>query len=358
MTSSDGGVGLQVRSVVRALRAVPGDTVRALRGRPTSPDTYLVVRRMNVRTGGRFGVGLASVIRHLPGVADVVDTATRTRLLGIWADEVTTLDTHGVCRVPDAFTPGELADLVEFATNGPASVRRADGTNVPGTYARRGRDAVSVRVDQSFLLAHPAIQAMMARAMAADIGTARNGLWSTVHPPILYWTCSGQALPDEELAQRLAQRFHSDFDGLGGLRLHVYLTDVDQESAPMDYVRASHIPGALPGSMRRDATDPIATDEVIRRFGAAAVEVITGAAGTSFMSDSNGLHRGNAAVSADRLFLVMPVQAGSMAGAYNRIRRLPVVDSDLGGALQSQRRDLRLFEAAPNASQRVATLVV
>ena len=86
--------------------------------------------------------------------------------------------------------------------------------------------------------------------------------------------------------------------------------------------------------------------------------MITGAAGTSFMSDSNGLHRGNAAVSADRLFLVMPVQAGSMAGAYNRIRRLPVVDSDLGGALQSQRRDLRLFEAAPNASQRVATLVV
>ena len=124
MTNSDGGVGLQVRSVVRALRAVPGDTVRALRGRPTSPDTYLVVRRMNVRTGGRFGAGLASVIRHLPGVADVVDTATRTRLLGIWADEVTTLDTHGVCRVPDAFTPGELADLVEFATNGPATVQR------------------------------------------------------------------------------------------------------------------------------------------------------------------------------------------------------------------------------------------
>ena len=126
----------------------------------------------------------------------------------------------------------------------------------------------------------------------------------------------------------------------------------------MTYVRASHLPGALPGAMRRDTTDPIAIDEVIRRFGAAAIDVITGAAGTSFMSDSNGLHRGNPAESADRLFLVMPVQAGSMAGAFNRIRRLPVVDTDLGGALQSQRRDLRLFEAAPSGSQRVATLVV
>jgi hypothetical protein len=208
---------------------------------------------------------------------------------------------------------------------------------------------VSVRIDQGFLLAHPSVQAMMARAMAADIGTARSGLWSTVHPPILYWTCTSEALAGEELAQRLAQRYHSDFDGLGGLRLHVYLTDVDVGSAPMHYVRASHVPGALPGSMRRDATDPIAPDEVIRRFGAAAVEVITGAAGTSFMSDSTGLHRANAAVSADRLFLVMPVQAGSMAGAYNRIRRLP---------LASQRRDLRLFEAAASGRQRVATLAV
>jgi hypothetical protein len=278
--------------------------------------------------------------------------------LSIWADEVSALDTHGVCRVPDAFTPDELADLVELATNGPASLQRADGTTLPGTYAQRGPDVVSVRVDQSFLLAHPSIQAMMARAMAADIGTARNGLWSTVHPPILYWTCRSGSLPDEQLSERLAQRFHSDFDGLGGLRLHVYLTDVDEESAPMDYVRGSHLPGALPGSMRRDTIDPIAIDEVIRRFGAAAIDVVTGPAGTSFMSDSTGLHRGNPAVSADRLFLVMPVQAGSLAGAFNRVRRLPVVDSNLGAALQSQRRDLRLFEAAAAGSQRVATLVV
>jgi hypothetical protein len=339
------------------MKVLPGDAVRSVRGRPTSPDTYLVVRKMNVRTGGRFGAALASTMRHLPGVPDAVDRATRAELLSRWADEVAALDTHGLCRVSDAFTPTELADLVEFATNGPASLQRADGTSVPGTYGRRGSDVVSVRVDQSFLLAHPAIQAMMARSVAADIATARNGLWSTVHPPILYWTCRSQSPPDEGLAERLAQRFHSDFDGLGGLRLHVYLTDVDARSAPMDYVRTSHVPGALPGSMRHDATDPIAADEVIKRFGTAAIEVVTGPAGTSFMSDSNGLHRGNPAVSADRLFLVMPVQAGSMAGAYNRVRRLPVVDADLSAALESQRRDLRLFEAAPLGS-RVATLVV
>ena len=79
---------------------------------------------------------------------------------------------------------------------------------------------------------------------------------------------------------------------------------------------------------------------------------------TTVAESAASTRRSSPAVSADRLFLVMPVQAGSMAGAFNRVRRLPVVDSNLGAVLQSQRRDLRLFEAAPDVSQRVATLVV
>ena len=107
--------------------------------------------------------------------------------------------------------------------------------------------------------------------------------------------------------------------------------------------------------MRRDATDEITVDELHRRFGTQAVESVTGPVGTSFMSDSNGLHRGNAPVTTDRLFLVMPLQAGSLAGAYNRVRRLPVVDGNLAVALRAKRPDLRLFEAAPSGA-RVASL--
>ncbi len=346
---------VRIRSVARAGVGVPGDLVRAVGGKPTSPDTYLVIRRLNVRTAGRFSAGLASALRRLPAVPDRVTDDQLAELRSMWADEVAVLHADGVARVPDAFTPDELSDLVAFATNAPASLVRADGSSAPGTYAQRDGDVVSVRIDQSFLLAQPAIQAMMARAMASDIGTARNGLWSTVHPPILYWSCVSQATPDDQMSQRLARRFHSDYDGLGGLRLHVYLTDVDDASGPMDYVRSSHRPGALPGSMRRDATDEITVAEVHRRFGAQAVESVTGPAGTSFMSDSNGLHRGNAPMATDRLFLVMPLQAGSLAGAYNRVRRLPAVDGDLALALRAKRPDLRLFEAAPSGA-RVASL--
>lgn len=350
---------MKLATAVRSAVGIPGDLKRSVRGTPTSPFTYLVTRRLHVRTAGWSSVALASMFRHLPGAPDAVDDLHHQQLAHTWAAQVATLNSDGVCRVPDAFTPDELEQLVAFATNGPASLSHADGTSSVGTYAQRGSDVTSVRVDQSFLLAQPAIQAMLARAMAADIATARSGMWSTVHPPILYWSCVSAAQPDEAMSQRLARRFHSDYDGLLGLRLHVYLTDVDGQSGPMDYVRKSHVRGALPGSLRRDATDEIPEAEVHRRFGADAVESVTGPAGTTFMSDSNGLHRGNAPVTADRLFLVMPVQAGSFAGAYNRVRRLPVVDDNLAIALRAKRPDLRLFAAAsPSESQRVATLVV
>lgn len=355
---------MKFTTAVRAAVGIPGDLLRSVRGSPTSSDTYLVTRRLHGRTAGRLSPALASMFRRMPGSVEAVDGLHHQQLAHTWAAQVAALNTDGVCRVPDAFTPAELEQLLAFATNAPALLTHADGTSSVGTYAQRGSNVTSVRVDASFVLAQPAVQAMLARAMAADIATARSGMWPTVHPPILYWSCVSAAQPDEAISQHLARRFHSDFDGLLGLRLHVYLTDVDGQSGPMDYVRKSHVRGALPSvvlrqALRRDTTDEIPEAEVRQRFGVDAVESVTGPAGTTFMSDSNGLHRGNAPVTGDRLFLVMALQAGSFAGAFNRVRRLPVVDDNLAIALRSKRPDLRLFVAAtPSESQRVATLVV
>lgn len=313
-----------------------------------------MARRAHVRTSGRSSTVLASMLRRLPGSADTVERSHVDRLVRCWATEVETLDIDGACRVPDAFTDDERRSLLEFALHAPAILTRSDGSRTAGTYHDRGSDVVSVHLDQSFVLTRPEVQAMLARAMAAEISTARSGMWPTVHPPIMYWSCRSNRAVDDLTEQRLARRYHSDFDGLGGLRLHVYLTDVDSGSAPMDYVHGSHRPGAIPSSLRRDVTDDIAESEVRARFPEDAFHTFTGPAGTSFMSDSNGLHRGNAPVSADRLFLVMPLQTGSLAGAYNRVRRIPVANDELAMALRSRRPDLRLFEAAQPGSSKVA----
>lgn len=338
------------RAVARFIPDVGG----AYRGLPSSPSSYLVIRRAHVWTSGWSTMILARFLRGLPGAADSVERTHVDRLIRRWGAEVDALAVDGACRVPDAFTPEELRALVEFAMHGPATLTHSDGSTTTGSYHERNGDVVSVRLDPSFVLTRPEVQAMLARAMAAEIATARFKMWSTVHPPILYWSCHTDVAADDLIERRLARRYHSDFDGLGGLRLHVYLTDVDPGSAPMDYVHGSHQPGAIPRSLRRDVTDEIAESTVRAMFPDEAFRTFTGPAGTSFMSDSNGLHRGNAPVSADRLFLVMPIQAGSLAGAFNRVRRIPVFNDGLAIALRSRRPDLRLFEAAQAGSSKVA----
>lgn len=340
------------RAALAALR-LPVDFLRARRGSPSSAETYLVVRRLHVKTAGRSTTALATMFRRLPGT---IDRVTADSYSAWQQDAVDSLRADGLCAIPDVFTPSEVTELVEFARHGPASLLHSDGSRSNGTYHDRSADVVSVNLHQSFVLTRPAIQAMMARAMASSLAHLCNELRPTVHPPILYWSCRSESNLASSLEERLARRYHSDFDGLGGLRLHVYLTDVDDGAAPMDYVKTSHEPGAIPRSLRKDVTDDIAESAVRDLFPSECLHRFVGPAGTSFMSDSNGLHRGNTPTTSDRLFLVMPIQAGSFAGAFHRVRRVPVVDEEFGLALRAQRPDLRLFRPAETDSAKLAVI--
>ena len=343
------------RRVAQAARRLPTDFARARRGEPSSVETYLVTRRLHVWTAGRSTTALAAAFGRLPGAVDRVASDPAEPYAAWHQEAADALTTDGLCSIPDVFTPSEVAELVDFARHGPASHFHSDGSRSTGTYHDRPADVVSVSLNQSFVLTRPAVQAMMARAVAAQIATARyRGLRPTVHPPILYWSCRTESTLASSLEERLARRYHSDFDGLSGLRLHVYLTDVDDGAAPMDYVRTSHRPGAIPRSLRKDVTDDIPESTIRDRFAPECLHRFVGPAGTSFMSDSNGLHRGNSPTTADRLFLVMPIQAGSFAGAFHRVRRVPIVDDDFGVALRAHRPDLRLFRAAEPGSAKVA----
>ena len=346
---------MNLRRAVRATLRIPRDVARARRGVPSSAETYLVVRRLHVWTSGRSTTTLAAAFARLPGATDRVATGPAEGGPAWQRDAVDALSTDGMCSIPDIFTPSEVAELVEFARHGPASLLHSDGSRSNGTYHDRSADVVSVNLLPSFVLTRPAVQAMMARAVAAQIASARyHGLRPTVHPPILSWSCRSESTLASSLEERLARRYHSDFDGLGGLRLHVYLTDVDDGAAPMDYVRKSHRPGVIPRSIRKDVNDDIAESTVRDLFSPDCLYRFAGPAGASFMSDSNGLHRGNSPTTTDRLFLVMPIQAGSFAGAYHRVRQVPVVDHEFGLALRAHRPDLRLFRPAEPGSAKLA----
>jgi hypothetical protein len=95
-----------------------------------------------------------------------------------------------------------------------------------------------------------------------------------------WWAFGGRS------AAKGTQRYHRDFDSLKGFKLFIYLTDVDVGSGPHIFMKTSH------RSARLD-TGKAQTDEAVRRcFGAANEVAVTGPAGTRFIADTFGFHKG------------------------------------------------------------------
>jgi hypothetical protein len=70
---------------------------------------------------------------------------------------------------------------------------------------------------------------------------------------------------------------------------------------------------------------------------------VTGPAGSTFMSNSNGLHRGTPARTRDRLFLVMPFQATSFAGYQLKPRAVTPKDPEFAALLAQKSPAVRWF---------------
>jgi hypothetical protein len=337
---------------------VAASVVRDLRGwhqgRPSTADTYLAMRRSHRLTAGWSSAAIRRALRMVPGSPDRVAPDHRSALDADSRRALDDLRRDGLTMVDPVLTPDEVASLVEFAERAPARGRFATGDARAGTYLELRETATGVFLDGTFAWARPEVQRILANEGIWDLARAYFGLVPVVHPPQLYWSCA--AAPESPSAARgLARNFHWDYDGIGGLRLHLYLTDVDSSAAPMEYVLGSHRPGALRTRELRNADDGRAPESALDALGLAERRPITGPAGTTFISDSAGLHRATRPTGRDRLFLVMPLQAGIFAGYYNRRRQVPARDPRFAAALDAGRPELRLFAAA-DPSQPAVTL--
>lgn len=93
------------------------------------------------------------------------------------------------------------------------------------------------------------------------------------------------------------QKFHRDFDSFGGFKVFFYLCDVGLQQGPHEYVRSSHQRQSI------DTGAGIDDDLVWQVYGKALREVITGEAGSSFIADTFGIHRGQLPTEGMRLLL-------------------------------------------------------
>jgi hypothetical protein len=113
-------------------------------------------------------------------------------------------------------------------------------------------------------------------------------------PTISYMTAWWSLPAGDGLAQH-AEKFHRDVDDWRFVKLFCYLTDVGEANGPHVFVRGSHRINKLT-TIRR-----FTEEEVGSAFGQDNIVHITGPAGTCFLENTYGVHRGIPPTKAPRL---------------------------------------------------------
>ena len=178
-----------------------------------------------------------------------------------------------------------------------------DATQCTLKDARKGKFA-SYFLDQVFACPH-----LLDIANDATVLSVVEGYLGTV-PTILgmsaWWSFADPAGATE------AQLFHLDVDDLRFCKMFIYLTDVDEDNGPFTYMEGTHVLEYL-GDIRRQWPGGVdefdkwyfrtlrKTDGQIKRvFGYDPVQ-ITGPAGTLFMANTFGAHKGMPPKTGERL---------------------------------------------------------
>jgi hypothetical protein len=115
--------------------------------------------------------------------------------------------------------------------------------------------------------------------------------------PTIGYISAWWSIPTADGKPRHAENFHRDVDDVNFIKLFIYVTDVAAENGPHEYIRGSHDLPQLNDIKRY--TD----DEVLSAFGKERLMSFTGRAGTVFLENTFGLHRGQPVRAGRRLIL-------------------------------------------------------
>jgi hypothetical protein len=185
-----------------------------------------------------------------------------------------TLRDSGIAPVGGVLSLTQIDEALSYLAAAPV----ARGSSDPVTVNTQG--VASAEYDLPTILACPHLLSAMNHPGLLQIASGFFGCKPTLSGVGLRWSFpSGQSAS-------IVQQFHRDTEDWRILRVFVYLTDVNHESGPHQFVQESH---KTAGRLR---LRPYTDQHVDQQFGRDKVVTITGPKGTSFMADMWGVHRG------------------------------------------------------------------
>jgi hypothetical protein len=210
-------------------------------------------------------------------VARSIGTRHRnTPLSDVLASAVNQLRERGCTRLAPLFTATQLEDILEH-------LHRSEAV-AGGLVALKGAPSHQTRIASYSLrtiLTCPHILAAINSQAILDLGEHYLGCRPTISGVRIDRSFSTF---DEQ--PEYVQCFHRDYDDWRFFKLFVYLSDVDEQAGPHEFVAQSHV-----RSGRIFAT-PYTVEDVRRGYGPHSIEQVIGLRGTTFLVDTWGIHRG------------------------------------------------------------------
>lgn len=283
----------------------------------TPPAAYQSMISLFSQTGGWSNDTMASVVgliqraRKTPAASGVLGNLD-VKAIDAIAHE---LRDQGYKLFPAQLDSATVDRLVQFALNEPciARAKDADGAataKAAAAFPRSNPQAVVYDFSPGSLVNNPDVQRLMTDPSLAAVAQAYIGANPVLDEVNMWWTTSSGGKADSAAAQL----YHFDMDRIRWLKVFVYLTDVDENNGPHNFVAGSQRTGAIPASLLSKGYARLTDAEVSSAFGAEQMKSFTGPRGTILLEDTRGLHKGTPARSGDRLMFELEFSS-SMFGA-------------------------------------------
>jgi hypothetical protein len=162
-------------------------------------------------------------------------------------------------------------------------------------------------LDSNYLVNDFVIQNIFSDIFLIDICSKYFGSLPILTAVSMWWSNYYSPLPDS----KSAQLWHFDMDRIRWLKLFIYITDVDINSGPHQFVEGSHIDYGIPYNLLSKGYVRLTEDEISKNFNSNKIKTFTGKRGTLIIEDSRGLHRGFKPLSQNRLIFQLEFSVSS-----------------------------------------------